>query len=83
MEFFVNVDGKQLPASDVLSLNQPPDDPEKMERVVPIEWAETVSESNVIDEPGPLDSHSLCAQGPSLAHNLDRLQCASPRYDAA
>jgi hypothetical protein len=35
MAFCVNVDGKQLLVSDVLSLNQLPDDPEKMELCVP------------------------------------------------
>jgi hypothetical protein len=69
MEFCVNVDGKQLPASDVLSLNQLPDDPEKMEHVVPIEWAETVPEDDAIDEPVRQPQHGLRAQNPEVADN--------------
>lgn len=59
-EFRINVDGKQVPALDVLTSNQPPEDPEKMEHFVPVEWAETVPEDRAINESG------LCA-GPRCA----------------
>ena len=51
-----------MPASDVLASSRPPDDPEKMEHFVPIEWAETVPESNAVDEPGLFGNrNTVCA----------------------
>jgi hypothetical protein len=83
-EFSVNVDGKQVPASEVLASSHAPDDPEKMEHFVPIEWAETVPEDNAIDEPGLFGNRNTVCAPKVLAWQttIDRLQRAFPKYDA-
>ncbi|OJV02715.1 MAG: nuclease [Nitrobacter sp. 62-23] len=83
-EFRVSVDGKQVPVSDVLASHQLPDDPEKMEHFVAIEWAETVPEDKAINESGLFSNrNTVCAPKiPEWRTTIDRLQRAFPKYDS-
>ena len=83
-EFRINIDGKQVPASDVLASDQPADDPEKMEHFVPIEWAETVPADRAINEPGMFGNrNTVCAPKiPEWRTTIDRLQRVFPKYDS-
>jgi hypothetical protein len=85
-EFTVSLDGKNLPASEVLADGQVKavTEPDKMEHFVPIEWAETVLEEEAIDEPGLFGNrNTVCApKVPKWRTTIDRLQRAFPRYDA-
>jgi hypothetical protein len=83
-EFSVNVDGKSIPASDVLACGQPSDDLEKVEHFVPVEWVETVPEDQAINEPGLFrNRNTVCRPKTALWRTtIDRLQRAFPKYDA-
>ena len=85
-EFNVSLDGKNLPATEVLADGRVKAiaEPDKMEHVVPIEWAETVPEDKAIDEPGLFGNrNTVCApKVPKWRTTIDRLQWAFPRFDA-
>jgi hypothetical protein len=85
-DFCIGIDGKQIPASELLTDDQykPVVDPDREEHFVPVEWAETVSLDNAINEPGLFGNrNTVCA--PKVAKwrsTIDRLQHAFPEYDS-
>lgn len=85
-EFRVRVDGKDVPASDVIAGGQldPTADPEKMEYFVPVDWAQTVTEEHAINEPGLFGNrNTVCApKSPAWRTTIERLRRAFPNYDS-
>lgn len=83
-EFKINIDGKQMPASDVLAAGQPTNDPEKMEYFVPVGWAETVSQEEAVNAPGMFGNrNTVCApKVQSWRTTIEQLQRAFPGYDS-
>lgn len=85
-EFKVHVDGKEVPASEVVASGQldPTVDLEKMEYFVPVEWAQTVAEDSAINEPGLFGNrNTVCApKTPQWQTTIERLRSAFPNYDS-
>lgn len=85
-EFKVHVDGKDVPASDVIAKGQldPTVDPEKMEYFVPVDWADTVPLDKAINEPGLFGNrNTVCApKTPQWRTTIERLRSAFPNYDS-
>lgn len=83
-DFQIAVDGKQVPASELLVGYKPVADPDKEQYFVPVEWAETVPLEKAINEPGLFGNrNSVCA--PKVAKwrsTIERLKTAFPNYDA-
>jgi hypothetical protein len=85
-EFRVNVNGKQKPVSEAMAadLYKNPRDAEKGEFFVAVDWAQTASLENAINEPGLFGNrNTVCApRVPKWRATVDRLKTAFPRYDA-
>lgn len=82
-DFSIAVDGKQVPASELLQGYKFVADPDLEEYFVPVEWAETVTLENAINEPGLFGNrNTVCA--PKVAKwrsTVERLKAAFPKYD--
>lgn len=83
-EFKVDLDGQQVPAAEVVTQGEldATADPEKMEYFVPVEWAQTVTEDQAVNEPGLFgNTNSVCApKTPKWRTTIERLRSAFPNY---
>lgn len=80
-------DGSDVPALNILTKasyhRQEADDPERCEYFVPVEWIDTVSIDQAINDVGLFgNQNTVCApKTPKWRHTVDRLKLAFPAYD--
>lgn len=80
-DFKISIEGREQLAAEGLSgaeyHRRYMNDPEKMEYFVPVEWAQTVSLANAVDEIGLFGN-----QNTACAPKIERLKQAFPKFDS-